>query len=73
MILQQEEKNMERTRNWYNFETGILRIGEKLREKLLDNNIKFEISGNFDKMHFEILMNPTEYEIINNIIMTMTV
>ena len=33
---------MERTRNWYNFETGILRIGEKLREKLLDNNIKFE-------------------------------
>ena len=64
---------MERARNWYNFETGILRIGEKLRDKLLDMDIKFEISGNFDKMHFEILMNPTEYEIINNIIMTMTI
>ena len=60
---------MSSLKKWYNFETGSLRVSEKLREKLLDAGIQFELSGNFDKMHYEILLDAKEKEVINDFIM----
>ena len=53
-------------RKWYNFETMWDNVALSLREFLLDNNIKFETSGCFGGVHFEVLCNPAEVQKVNN-------
>lgn len=41
---------------------------EKFREFLADNNIRFETSGAFENIHFEILLDESEFKTVDKAI-----
>ena len=52
------------TRKWYNFETIFMSAAEKLHDFLQERNIKHEISAVGDFYHFEIELDETEKQIV---------
>ena len=56
-------------KKWYNYETCFTNEAEKMREFLINEGIKFELSGCFNGYHFEILCNCDEFNRVNNWLM----
>ena len=52
---------------WYNVELNIVEA-EELHERLTERNIKHELSAAYNLIHFEILLNKTQVNSINNLI-----
>lgn len=52
-------------RKYYNFNTRFISFRDALKTFLKDNNIYFELSGNYSYYHFEILANKIELDKIN--------
>lgn len=57
-------------KKYYNFDTRFISLRDALRAFLKDNNIRYELSGNYSYYHFEILANPVELEKVNNFLDT---
>ena len=51
---------------YYSFDTRFISLRDALREYLHNNNIKYELSGNYSYYHFEILVDAAGLEKINN-------
>lgn len=56
---------MTNTRKWLNVELSQADANE-LKDFLNDNNIEFESSECYDKIHFEVLVNEYEKEAVND-------
>lgn len=56
---------MTNTRKWLNVELSQADANE-LKDFLNDNDIKFESSECYDKIHFEVLVNEYEKEAVND-------
>ena len=52
-------------KKYYNFDTLFISLRDKLKAFLQDNNIYYELSGNYSYYHFEILANKIEFDKIN--------
>lgn len=52
------------TCKWYKFETLFMSTAEKLHDFLQERNIKHEISADGDFYHFEIKLDETEKQIV---------
>ena len=52
---------------WYNVELNIVEA-EELHEWLTERNIRHELSAAYNLIHFEILLNKTQVNSINNLI-----
>ena len=52
-------------KKYYNFDTRFISLRDKLKAFLQDNNIYFELSGNYSYYHFEILADKIALEKIN--------
>lgn len=52
------------THKWYNFETIFTTVAEKLHDFLQERNIQHEISAAGDYYHFEIILDETEKQIV---------
>lgn len=52
---------MEKSKKWYNAELN-QKDAEKLHQHLYDINARFETSGCFELVHFEIELSPDESE-----------
>ena len=57
-------------KKYYNFDTRFISLRDALRTFLKDNNIYYELSGNYSYYHFEILASPEELNIVNNFLDT---
>jgi hypothetical protein len=55
-------------RKYYNFDTRFISLKNALSDFLKNNNIYYELSGNYSYYHFEILADKIELEKINNFI-----
>ena len=55
-------------RKYYNFETMYQKVAEKLQRHLNNCGYKYEISGCFDSIHFEILLSADEARKLNSYI-----
>lgn len=52
-------------KKYYNFDTRFISLRDRLKTFLQDNNIYYELSGNYSYYHFEILADKIELEKIN--------
>lgn len=61
------------SKKYYNFDTRFISLRDALRQFLKDNNIYYELSGNYSYYHFEILANAIELEKTNNYLDSITI
>lgn len=52
-------------KKYYNFDTRFISLRDALRVFLKENNIYYELSGNYSYYHFEILVDPVELQKVN--------
>lgn len=60
-------------KKYYNFDTRFTSLRDALKTFLQDNNIYYELSGNYSYYHFEILADKIELEKINNFLDIQTI
>jgi hypothetical protein len=56
-------------KKWYNYETCFTSEAEKMRDFLITEGIKFELSGCYNAYHFEILCSRDEFNRVNDWLM----
>lgn len=60
-------------KKYYNFDTRFISLRDALRSYLQENNIYYELSGNYSYYHFEILASPDELQKVNAFLDTQTI
>lgn len=60
-------------KKYYHFDTRFISLRDALRSYLQENNIYYELSGNYSYYHFEVLANPDEIQKINAFLDTQTI
>lgn len=60
-------------KKYYNFDTRFISLRDALRSYLQENNIYYELSGNYSYYHFEVLASPDELQKINAFLDTQSI
>lgn len=60
-------------KKYYSFDTRFISLRDSLQSYLKENNIYYELSGNYSYYHFEILASPEELQAVNNFLDTQVI